>query len=887
MPLIARQRSRLAVLAVLALVGSLLAVSAVPAVAAADKRASAKARFSACVAAATEDAGFTDMDGNFGEDAANCLAHYGITVGTSEGVFSPSDSITRLQMALFLTRAAGPAGIELDDPEDQGFSDIGGLTDVIQNAINQVVDADIMTGNGNMFNPTGGVSRKDMAVFLDAFLAAAGIELDRKAEVPYNIDEDDIDTPFMDVGGVSFSAYGAINRLYELGVTTGTGDATFTPNALLSRAQMAVFITRALGHTNARPAGLSVQVDPGAAYQDETPTIETALRDSNHDPIADELIEVFAAQSHVEAFDDEGGCSTDLKDDGLGSIGATRCEIDVADEATEPDGNVLLEIDASDFCLGDTTLWLWTGDVGDDFDADSTYAASTEIMVSRTPDDVKVSSDKAANAKFLELGDTANFSLQVVDTRGNPVAIEGLVLEVRIHETIGSRDRDTKTEEHTTDAHGRAEISITHHDSRPGEDRQGDSVSVRVVVTDVLDADGEDYRRINPDRTTADSEVSIEWSDRDPLPWSLSISQSVSYHEASDEGSGVRNTVRATLVDQYGDPVSGAKVRFWSDADNTLPAPGAVDPDEVTWDNGLGGIDRYEWSDSDEMVEIRDNDKIDTGDVETVEGNAVAEGMPDVHTYADERTTNRRGVATKSYIRDAEEAYIEIIYAAFNHNPNDGDEDTEGDTDLGGDEDPVNEPDFNDVGKVDGNPEGYFEDLGEAYDDRDLDLTAKAIHYWATVADDGDTVADDSTDPLTAVAVDTDKDLVVVTSNSPASGEGDGDEPNPEDADTAYTAVTDEFTAAMGDMVLIVVYDSNDQFNTSGGETTSRVTMSFFESTLDDNHRYRPGAPNDDPRSLLTFELDKDPEDGVNRITNSNGAVPTQVSCVVAEVEKE
>ena len=157
----------------------------------------------------------------------------------------------------------------------------------------------------------------------------------------------------------------------------------------------------------------------------------------------------------MEAFDDEGGCSEDLKDEGLGSIGATRCEIDVADEATEPDGNVLLEIDASDFCLGDTTLWLWTGDVGDDFDADETYAVSTEIMVSRTPDDVKVSSDKAGNARFLELGDTANFSLQVVDTIGNPVAIEGLVLVVRIFETINSRERDVETGEYTTDAHGR------------------------------------------------------------------------------------------------------------------------------------------------------------------------------------------------------------------------------------------------------------------------------------------------------------------------------------------------------------------------------------------------------------------------------------------------
>ena len=49
--------------------------------------------------------------------------------------------------------------------------------------------------------------------------------------------------------------------------------------------------------------------------------------------------------------------------------------------------------------------------------------------------------------------------------------------------------------------------------------------------------------------------------------------------------------------------------------------------------------------------------------------------VPDVFNYADERTTNRRGVATKSYSRDSKAAFAEVIYAAFNHNPDDGDND--------------------------------------------------------------------------------------------------------------------------------------------------------------------------------------------------------------------
>ena len=177
MPLIARQRSRLAVLAVLALVGSLLAVSAVPAVAAGDKEPTYPATYSACVGAAEDDAGLTDMDGHAFEAAANCLAHYNITKGTSEGVFSPSASVTRLQMALFLARAAGPAGIELLDPaEDQGFGDIDGYTSEIQDAINQIAELEIMEGtDDDEFSPDGMVTRADMAVFLDAFVEASPI----------------------------------------------------------------------------------------------------------------------------------------------------------------------------------------------------------------------------------------------------------------------------------------------------------------------------------------------------------------------------------------------------------------------------------------------------------------------------------------------------------------------------------------------------------------------------------------------------------------------------------------------------------------------------------------------------------------------------------------
>ena len=393
MPLIARQRSRLAVLAVLALVGSLLAVSAVPAAAAGDKKASNPATYSACVGAAAEDAGFSDTDGLTAEDAINCLYHYDITKGTSEGVYSPRAPITRVQMALFLARAAGPAGIELLDPaEDQDLTDIADLSSEAQDAINQLVELKIMTGRNNLFSPAAMVSRADMAVFLDGFLEVAPIGPGGLSGVDEYDDLDPDDDPFTDVSGVSFGAYGAIRRIYEVGVAKGTTETTFSPNVLVTRAQMASFVTRALGHTNARPAGTSVQADPTETDTDGGFALQVSVRDEDHMPVADAVLDVFSAASADAAFDDDGLCEALADDITDPAAVSTRCEVDTGDDATDSEGNREFDVDPATYCAGSTKwVWAWTGDIGDKFDADDTAAASVGVNVTKPPASLKTS----------------------------------------------------------------------------------------------------------------------------------------------------------------------------------------------------------------------------------------------------------------------------------------------------------------------------------------------------------------------------------------------------------------------------------------------------------------------------------------------------------------
>ena len=114
----------------------------------------------------------------------------------------------------------------------------------------------------------------------------------------------------------------------------------------------------------------------------------------------------------------------------------------------------------------------------------------------------------------------------------------------------------------------------------------------------------------------------------------------------------------------------------------------------------------------------------------TTEANESIAEMGSEQNYADERTTNRRGVATKFYNRDSEHDQVETIWAAYNFNPGDGEADGDGTgTDM------------------------TFDDTGE---------TVMTTHYWAEEAGNND----DLTIAITVVVIDKDANSVVVSSGA-------------------------------------------------------------------------------------------------------------------------
>ena len=170
---------------------------------------------------------FLDVQANtYYAPAVSWLAATGITTGTSPTTFSPGDPVTRGQMAAFLHRYSGsPSGAPAS-----GFSDVA--RDRFYTApIDWLFQQGITTGTSpSTFSPDDVVTRGQMATFL--------WRMEGELSAPQ--------AGFSDVRRDRFYA-NAVDWLFDRGITTGTSPTTFSPDDVVTRAQMATFLWRLAG----------------------------------------------------------------------------------------------------------------------------------------------------------------------------------------------------------------------------------------------------------------------------------------------------------------------------------------------------------------------------------------------------------------------------------------------------------------------------------------------------------------------------------------------------------------------------------------------------------------------------------------------------------------
>ena len=163
--------------------------------------------------------------GDYYYDAVKWAVEKRITEGTGANFFSPNASCTRAQMVTFLWRAAGsPAPKSTANP----FTDVS-ASDYYYNAVLWAVENGITTGaSADRFAPGATVSRAQTVTFL---YRANGSPAANGAS-------------FSDVAADEYYA-NAVAWAVQNGITTGTGNGKFSPNADCTRGQIVTLLYRA------------------------------------------------------------------------------------------------------------------------------------------------------------------------------------------------------------------------------------------------------------------------------------------------------------------------------------------------------------------------------------------------------------------------------------------------------------------------------------------------------------------------------------------------------------------------------------------------------------------------------------------------------------------
>jgi len=172
---------------------------------------------------------FTDVaEEDYYSDAADWAAENGITAGTSDAVFSPNMVCTRAQAVMFLWRAVGSPAPE---SKEMPFVDVAANA-YYRDAVLWAVENGITAGTSeSTFSPDQNCSRAQIVTFLWRTQGSPVLEREN---------------PFADVKDDAYYIAPVLWAV-ENGITAGTSESTFSPDAECSRAQIVTFLWRCLG----------------------------------------------------------------------------------------------------------------------------------------------------------------------------------------------------------------------------------------------------------------------------------------------------------------------------------------------------------------------------------------------------------------------------------------------------------------------------------------------------------------------------------------------------------------------------------------------------------------------------------------------------------------
>jgi hypothetical protein len=508
-------------------------------------------------------------------------------------------------MALFLTRMATDMGVTLGSGADQDFTDIGGEAAEIQTAINQIKQLGVTTGTtATTYSPADNVTREQMAMFIDRLLAATAPGPHVAAVGAAGSGSSDTTTTnissagttynYTDIdSGVTYEGHGSIVDLYHLGVSdSAIGATSYRPADNMTRAEMATFITNALGHSNARPSGIHLQASHTALVGGGLSTHELHVSDratAGSTGTEGTLIDLMGFKTvttlDVVAFAATGVCSSAINAYG----GSVACYIDNSDNVTDSSGNfeVALSSLASGVQVADgqtVQYWAWNAANGTTFlngthttssvtvsstaGGDFVTWANTSHPYANTPTAADLGTGVSQAHYEGKMGSDVTITLQLASAIGTSallhVAQDGCTVALKV--VKGASGSTPSTIENTTATFtgGVATYVASKTDPTPLSNtaatyeqvtlsNPAGGVNTAAGCTEITGGFGDALGQ-------SDATFVILWDDTARAVNTITAATTSPYVTASGLTAGANNTVTATVYDQYGVGVAATEV---------------------------------------------------------------------------------------------------------------------------------------------------------------------------------------------------------------------------------------------------------------------------------------------------------------------------------------
>lgn len=155
------------------------------------------------------------------------VAKYGLMKGYNDDTFKPNNHLTRVQMTSILSR-----GLQLQSTSNAPFTDLAAYDVETQREVAAAYEAGIVKGVGTLFNPSGNITRAQVAIMMHR----AYEHLTGETYEPQVI------APFTDISAYDAETQQAITFLYDSKIATGVSAEKFNPAGYVTRAQAAKII---------------------------------------------------------------------------------------------------------------------------------------------------------------------------------------------------------------------------------------------------------------------------------------------------------------------------------------------------------------------------------------------------------------------------------------------------------------------------------------------------------------------------------------------------------------------------------------------------------------------------------------------------------------------